>query len=256
VLDDISWPIGRRNIDTGSASFDPITFGDNATTKALQHLLDAITSENGFGVMDAAGDARFIERHAAITNTTLRATLVDGRSEATGDYPGALPYVDLQPESTDVFNDYSGKRAADDATVLTAADAASIEDNGPRSQELTFLVDSDAEVQDAIDWRLSQTKDPAERVDAITVMPGYDLARWVSLLGLEVGDRILVVEWPPGFAAPVERQFLIRHLAAALPLSLAGATFTFQLTPASTDAWFIWDDAALGSFDEGNKWAY
>lgn len=253
VLDDVNWPAGRRDIDTGNSTLDPITFDDNADTKALSHLLDVVTSENGFGFMDADGDARFIERHAAITDTTVVATFADGRSIATGDYPDAIPYTDLAPESTDIINDYTGKR--DTGAVQTASDATSIDEYGPRSDELTFLVDSDAEVQDAINWRLSQTKDPEERIDAITVMPGSNLNRWAAVLGLEVGDRILVVEWAPGFAAPVETEYLIRHLAGKLPTDLTASEFTFQLTPASTDAWLVLDDATAGQLD-ANKLAY
>jgi hypothetical protein len=256
VLDDIAWPAGRRNIDAGSSSLDAAAFADNDSTKALSHLLDVVSSENGFGFMDAEGDARFIERHAIITDTSVVATFADGLALATGDYPGALPYVELIPESTDVFNDYTGKRSVDGATVYTASDAASIEDYGLRSKELTLLVDSDLELQDALNWKLSQTREPDERVDAITVRPGTDIARWVAVLGLEVGDRVMVVEQPPGFAAPVERQFLIRHLSVSLPTDLAASEFTFQMTPASTDSWLVLDDPARDALDAGNKLTY
>lgn len=253
VLDDIDWPAGRRDLDTGNSSLDAAAFDANATTKALEHLLDVVENENGFGFMDAAGDASFIGRHAAITDTTLVATFADGRSIETGSYPDAIPYTDLRPESTDVVNDYSGKR--DGGAVQTASDATSITEHGPRSDERTYIVNSDAVVKDALDWRLSQTKDPRERVDALTVMPGSDEARWVEVLGLEVGDRVLVVEWPPGFTAPVETEFLIRHLAGRVPASYHAAEFTFQLTPVDADAWLILDDATAGRLDF-NKLAY
>jgi hypothetical protein len=253
VLDDVAWPAVRRDIDTGNSTLDPATFDDNATTKALEHLLDAAENENGFGFMDATGNARLIERHAAIKDTTTVATFADGRSFDTGLYPSAVKYQGLQPESTDIVNDYSGQRAG--GPVMSASDAASIDAYGPRSSERTFLIDSDQEVQSALEWRLSQTKEPAERVDALTVMPGLDLAAWVIVLGLEVGDRILVVEWPPGFPAPVETEYLVRHLEGELPLALEESTFTFQLTPAGTDAWFVLDDASAGRVDF-NKLAY
>jgi hypothetical protein len=253
VLDDVNWPAGRRDIDLGNSSLDAAAFDENATTKALEHLLDVAENENGFGFMAADGNARFIQRHAAITDTALVATFADGRSVETGSYPGAIPYVDLRPESTEVVNDYSGQRES--GAAQTASDAASIEAYGPRSDELTFIVDSDAEVQAALQWRLAQTKEPAERIDALTVKPGRDETRWAAVLGLEVGDRVLVVEWPPGFAAPVETACLIRHLEGRLPASIYASEFTFQLTPASADAWLVLDDATAGRLDF-NKIAY
>jgi hypothetical protein len=253
VLDDLGWPAGRRDIDAGNSSLDPVTFAADDSTKGLEHLLAVVENENGFGFINAEGEARFQERHDAILNTTIAATFADGRSADTGYYPGALPYVDLQPESTDIVNDYTGKREG--GAVQAASDAASIEAYGPRSAELTFLVDSDAEVQSALEWRLSQTKDPHERVDAIVVRPGDNAATWAAVLALEVGSRILVVEWPPGYTAPVETEFFIRHLAASIPASYHASEFTFQLTPAAQDTWMVLDDSVAGVLDS-NKLAY
>jgi hypothetical protein len=255
VLDAIGWAASRRDIDTGSSNLDAYTNDSDTEEKALPHLLSVVESENGLGFMDAVGNARFIERHSFILNTTVAAVLADGVSIATGSYPTAIPYQDLQPESTDIFNQYTGKRTASGSTVLTNEDATSVADYGPRSKDVTLLVDSDNEVQDAIDWKLSQTKDPFERVDGITVMPGNDPARWATVLGLEVGDRILVVEQPAGYAAPVESQYIIRHLDVKLPVALSASEFTFQLTPVTRDAWFVLDDATAGQLD-ANKLAY
>lgn len=254
VLDDIAWPAGRRDIDAGNSTLDAsVGFDADSDVKALQHLLDVTRSENGLGFMNAVGDARFIERHAFIIDTAIAATFADGRSIDSGSYSTAIPYTRLQPESTDIVNDYSGQRAG--GTTYTATDSTSIDDYGQRSEEITFLVNTDNEVQDALNWRLSRTKDPYERVDEITVMPGDDMTRWAAVLDLEIGDRILVVEWPPGFAAPVETQFLIRHLSGNLPTALAASTFTFQLTPVTVDAWFVLDDTTAGRLDY-NKLVY
>jgi hypothetical protein len=251
VLDDCTWPAGRRNIDTGSSSLDPSAFAADDSTKALTHLLDVVDNENGFGFMDAGGDARFIARHTFITSTEVQATFADVPSLA--EYPDAIPYTDLQPESTEIINDYSGQR--DGGTAQTASDTTSSDSYGPRSEALTFLVDSDTEVADALQWRLSRTKDPYERIDSLTVKPGASIQRWVVVLGLEIGDRITVVEWPPGFSGPVANDYLIRHLAVSIPTSVVGATFTFQLTPVDQDSFVVLDDTQAGQLD-ANKLAY
>jgi hypothetical protein len=257
VLDAIGWPSARRDIDTGSSSLDAASFDPNGSDKALAHLLDVVASENGLGFMAADGDARFIARHSLITTfTTVEAVFVDGRAAATGDYLTGIPYQDLSPEETDVVNDYTGKRTVEGAATLAVSDDDSKAAYGPRSSELTMLVDSDAEVTSALQWKLSNTKDPHDRIDSITVMPGSDLTRWATLAALEVGDRVTVVEQPPGFAAPVAADFLIRHIAVSLPTALQGSTFVFQLLPADAfSGWFVLDDAINGRLDF-NKLAY
>ena len=253
VLDGIGWPAGRRSIDAGNSSLAAITFADTDDTKALAHLLDVITNESGYGYMDAEGTAVFIERHASIVNTTIRAVFADDRSIDTGSYPTAMRYVSLTNDSTDIVNDYTGTRTG--GATMTSQDAQSIGEHGDRSQQLTFLLDSDTAVQDAIDWRLSRTKDPLERIDGITVMPGDDLDKWATLLGLEIGDRIQIVEYPPGYTAEVVSDYIIRHLSVSIPTAITGASFTFQLTPASIENWLILDDATFGMLDS-NKLAY
>jgi len=64
-----------------------------------------------------------------------------------------------------------------------------------------------------------------------------------------------VVEQPSGYDAPVETEYIIRHLNVKLPLALAASEFTFQLTPVSRDAWFVLDDATAGRLDF-NKLTY
>jgi hypothetical protein len=253
VLDAVGWPAARRDLDTGNSTIEASAFADDDTTKALEHLLAVVDAESGFGFVNAAGDVRFQERQFVIVNTAVEATFADGRALETGNYPGALKYHALQPESTEILNDYAGSRAG--GAVQTASDSASIAEYGPRSDSREYIVSSDAEVLAALEFKLSVTKDALERIDAITVKPGDDAELWETVLNLDIGDRVLVVEWPPGFAAPVASEFHVRHLHARLPASLHASEFTFQLTPASADSWFILDDATDGQLDTG-KLAY
>jgi hypothetical protein len=254
VLDDIGWPAGRRDIDTGNATLDAYTNDADSSDKALQHLLAVISNEDGAGFMAADGTATFIERHAALTNTTVRAIFADDRSLDTGSYPTAFRYTELQPEDTEIFNDYTGSRAG--GSVMTSTDTQSQGTYGPRSASpISFLVADDNQVQDALDWRLSRTKDMHERVDSLTIMPGDDLDLWATCLSLEIGDQVQVVEYPSGYTAPVVTQYIIRHLAGDIPLAIGGSSFTFQLTPASIDNWLVLDDATFGQLD-ANKLAY
>jgi hypothetical protein len=232
----------------------PTVFDENASVKALDHLLDVVASENGLGFMDAQGRTRFIARHALLTQfATVRAVFSDGPSLSS--YPDAVPYVDLTPETTKVVNDWSAKRDEQDAPTFAVEDTSSVDEFGRRSGELTMLVASDEEVQSALQYRLGLTSQPFERIDSIVVKPGDDLSRWETVVSLEVGDRVKVIEQPPGFATPQPRDYFVRHIAAEIPTDLKASEFTFQLVAADTVAWFVVDDAVNGRLDE-NALAY
>lgn len=253
VVNDVGVPLARRDIDVGNSTIEAVSFASDDPIKALEHLHAVAEAENGLGFVDGSGQIRFVERHALITERTYVATLADGRSIATGNYPLAAPYVDLRYDSSEVVNTYTGRRAT--GAVQTASDAASITAYGPADAEITSVVSTDAQVKDAIDWRLARTKDHHERIDSLTLRPGNDLGRWAVALGLEVGEAVRVVEWPPGYPAPVENLFQVRHLAARIPATIQAAEFTFQLTPLDQDDWLILDDAEFGRLDY-NKLAY
>ena len=246
VLSDIGWPASRRAIDSGASTIVAAAFDAAGTTKALEHLLAIVDNEDSLGFMNAQGYARLISRHALPVQFNVpKATFADGPSLAGGDFPGALGFVSLADDETDIVNQWTGEREGGPAP-LVVSDAASIADYGPRSDSLSSLLTDDNQLQAQLEWRLARTKESDERIDAIVVKPGNDRQAWLTVAGLEVGDAVIVVEQLPGHATPSQRPYVIRHLAVDLPAAKGEATFTYQLLP--TDPFAVW---VLGTSELG-----
>jgi hypothetical protein len=149
-----------------------------------------------------------------------------------------------------VVNDWRGTRAG--GATQTASDATSQTNYGQRSQQFTSLVTTDAEVLSQMQWKLRQFKEPLNRLDSITVMPGTNTAFWQAVLALDVGSRITVKEKPPGFSTVQSADYIIQQVHAVIPSGpVLKARFTFGLWPADTNTWFVLDDATVGQLDTG-----
>lgn len=254
VLDDVGWSSGLRDLDAGNNTQPAATFAADDGSKALSHLLDVTEAENGLLFVDAQGRVAFVQRHSLIASPYTVSQVTFRDAVAGG---GGFPFVDAQPsfDLDTTFNEFSGTR--DGGTTQTASDGASQMAYGLRSQQLTPLATSDNDVLAQMQWKLAQFKEPLNRLESITVMPGEDTGFWQAVLGLEVGERVTVRELPPGFAAVKAAEYVIQSIQADFPPGpVSGARFTFGLWPAdTTSGWLVLDDAAVGVLDTG-KLAY
>lgn len=76
ILDELGWPAGDRDVDTGQSLFARFW---SPSTSALKLLRSVEKSENGFIVEDRNGDLRFEDRHRRLLapHTVSQATLDD-----------------------------------------------------------------------------------------------------------------------------------------------------------------------------------
>lgn len=255
VLDDADWSASARVIGDGSSVVAALTVEDGADTKALGHLLDVTDSENGLLFVDGAGRARFIGRHDLIQEpyTIVQATFSDA---PVGD---EFPYVDLVPsyDRDLIINKWTGTREG--GVPQTAEDAVSRVDYGLRSRTFTSLVTTDTEVLSQAQWKLSQFAEPLNRVESITVMPlaGNDAERVAAVFDLEVGDRIVVKETPPGFDAVREGDYYIQHLSGeTVPGPIGQTRITFLLWPADSATYWVLGDAVAGQLGVTTQLTY
>lgn len=254
VLDNIGWSSALRDLDTGQATHAAVTFAAGDTTKALAHLLDIAESENGLLFIDAQGRVAFVERHALV-KTPYTVSQVTFRDDLAGG--GGYPFVDSLPsfDLDNTFNDWTGTRTG--GTPQTASDATSQTDYGLRSDQFTSTVTADGDVLSQAQWKLAQFKDPLNRLESITVMPGDDTAFWEAVLGLEIGDRITVRELPPGFSTVQSKDYVIQRIEAIFPIGpVSGASFTFGLWPAVTTAFWSAGDASNSLAGTSTRAAY
>jgi hypothetical protein len=251
VLNSVSWPAVLRTLGAGSDTIAAATFPADDATKALAHLLDVADWENGLLFIDASGRVAFVPRLSLITSpyTVSQATFCD--VDAGGGFPfvESVPTMDLDT----TFNEWSGTRTG--GVTQVASDTTSRNRYGERAMQVTSEVTTDGVVLSQMQWKLSQFKEPLDRIESITVMPGTNTSFWQTVLGLEIGERVTVREKPPGFASVISTDYLIQNLDVHFPPGPASAAkFTFGLWPADTSAWFTLDDTS-GKLDTG-KVAY
>lgn len=249
VLNDALWSSTARVIGTGQATLAASSFTADDTINALEHLQQVAESENGLLYIDGQGRVVFVERTSLISApyTVSQATFHDATSGGAG-----YSYVELVPNySPDlIVNEWRGTRTG--GTTQVATDTASETAYGPSLQQFTSLVTADTDVLAQAQFKLRQFKDPLNRVESITVMPGTSTSAWQAVLGLDVGSRITVAETPPGFTVVQSADYLIQNLSVIIPAGpVQQARFTFGLWPADTAIWFILDDPVAGKLDTG-----
>ncbi len=271
ILDAVEWPQGLRLLDGGMSEVSAtVGFGPSDNVKALAHLQDvAETTENGVAYINGAGQLRFIDRHAVLSLTESEATLADtsaaavaqGIAYGVGTYGagpygaaagGAVPVVDLVPsyDLDQVVNDWTV--TATTGTPQQAVDTKSTAAYGPRPQQISTLAITENEALAQAQWKLRLFKDPLNRVQQVTAMPGNDLNYWRTLLALDVGSRITITETPPGFTSPQSADYIVEHVAVDVDVGpVNSTTFTYQLWPADDTPWMIFDDPVRDKFGTG-----
>jgi hypothetical protein len=239
---------GPSSVDTGQT----IRMGTSTLasgTTLLTALQETGVSENGNLFVDGSGVVQFQDRasrYLALTSTYV-----------FGDGPGELPCED------DLTFDFDATYVSNDVTVVRPGgssphveDAASKMRYFPRFLSRTHNVWTDAEAADAADYFLQKLKDPALRVDHLTLNAVANPALWPAALGCEIGTRVTVNRRPKagGAGATISGDYFVESVEHSV-----GAdrwTTTFLLSPAPpTSAWVL-QDATYGVLDVTTRLAY
>jgi hypothetical protein len=201
ILTDVSWPIGKRRIDTGVASLGADVIADNTT--ALSYLQTIDVSEGGALFIAKDGSVEFLERTAS-----QGATVMSFTDDGTG-----VPFSDISLEFgteslfTQVTVEYVGGTA-----VATSGTAVT---NNYGLSELTvktLLADSD-EADDIAGFYLFRYSEPQVRIDQLEVrMNGLTDAQQLQVLDLELGDPVDIVFTPQGVGSPIERVVVVDQI--------------------------------------------
>lgn len=258
VLTAVGWPAGRRSISSATGdTVQQVTFAEDDSTTALAHLQAVADSEHGLFWIDRSGNAHWLTRTDLLYSGA-------GTSVATfTDVPGTggYGYTDAQYsyDADLVSNDWIGSRPtnpviADDAPATQEAiDATSVTNYGLRTQQFQSLATTDPDVLAAVQFRLSEFKDPLQRFEAITVYPGTNETLWGILCQLEIGDAVTVVEHlPTPTSAASSNVYLVQGINVTYPGG-ALATTSWKLTlwkrPATVSTNFMTlDSTTLGKF--------
>lgn len=234
VLDmpSVDWPASQRDIDTGASTLGADVFTGNA----LEYLQKVETSEQGALFIAKNGDLTFRSRLDA---TPTSAGLVTFADDGTG-----VPY-------TSVSVNYGTELLVNTVDVTSAAGTAIAQNNRSRTTygvaevQIDTLLSTTAQLENLADFTVQKYADPEYRFDGISMnLDTMGSANKATVLGLEIGDVILLKFTPNGIGDPIEQygqiigiQHDIEKTRHDMRIGLASLDFTF----------LVLDDAVFGT---------
>lgn len=232
-MESVNWT-KARDIDTGTSTLGADVFDGNA----LDYLNKIATSEQGDVFVGKTGELRFRGRLDA---TPTSGSLVTFADDGTG-----VPY-------TRVSVNYGTELLFNTATVTSNAGTATALNQTSRTQygvtatELDTLVSTVDQLQNIADFTVAKYKDPEYRIDAIGMnVDTLSTANRAIVLGLELGDVILLKFTPNGIGDPIEQYGQVIRLDSDIQNERHDVTIGLT----SLDWTFlVLDDAVFGILD-------
>lgn len=188
VLDNIDWPAGLRDIDTGGSILQ--SADDVQGESALNHLQRVEASEFGGLYMTGAGEVLFRSRAAIVEEARFTDSQV-----TIGRGVGELPYINIKPDRGDeeLRTEIRLARTGGPEQAATAV--------GSRFFQRTFsrtdlMNQSDSEVQSLVELLLYKYETPFTAY-TVTLNPRADDALWAQVFGRELEDLVTIKRIPP-----------------------------------------------------------
>jgi hypothetical protein len=158
-------------------------------------------------------------------------------------------------------------RASDDTTIANDVQATNV--NGGTLQEVKdvasiqrylfprtyarsdLILQNDSDALNWAQWVLYVSKDGEDRFDSLAVDPAADPVNlWPQVLGREIGDRIRIVNRPPGVASSIVKDCFIAGITHAWDSVASTWLTTWTLQDASKYGSFLTlDNPTLGRLD-------
>jgi len=235
VLDDVGWPLAKRQVSEGKATLDADVI-EADKTQALDYLNKVSLSEPGALYVANNGDLVFRDR-ADLQNASGSITFGTG----------GIPFSDIGVEygveemANQVSVTYYGGTAI--AGTATARDETSIGQYGTLDENYDTLLSSASDAQSLADWQVGLFAQPRYRVDRITVaLDGLITVNQQSVLAVELGDVVTVTWTPNNVGAALSQLVTIDGIDFSGNPSARRISFTMSETTAA----FILDDLVFG----------
>jgi hypothetical protein len=238
VLDmpSVAWT-KARDIDEGAATLGADVFEGNA----LDYLNKVATSEAGDIFVGKSGELRFRGRLDA---TPTSAGLITFADDGTG-----VPYtrVSVNYGTELLFNTSEVSSIAGTATALNQSSRTIY---GVSSTEVDTLLSTTAQLQNLANFIVEKFSEPEYRIDAIGMnVDTLSSAHRATVLGLELGDVILLKFTPNGIGDPIEQYGQVIRLDTQIENDRHDVTIGLT----SLDWTFlVLDDAVFGTLDNNN----
>lgn len=246
ALDAVGWPSALRVLAAGKRTIRARTFQPGDSVACLDYLQQVAGAggEEGFLFIDGQGRVIFLDSWSQYQTpyTTSQVTFTD----TVG---GGVVYQELTPsyDKELIVNEWTGTRTGGKTMIVT--DLVSQAKYLRRPKEISSVLGDNDQLIGVLQMRLAKYKDPLDRVESIKVMPGSDTTAWQACLAREPGDRVTVVQHPPGGGTD-SREYFVQQIQADIDYaSPVKSAFTFRLWPADVGNWLILDDSVYGKLD-------
>lgn len=237
-LTDVGWSTTARAISAGQATLGADVIGQNEN--AMTYLSAAVDSDPGALFVGKTGLMTFRDRND-LQSFTTGATFG----------PSAIPFVDIAVEygaetlyPTVNVNYWGGTAVAQ----VSATDATAAAAYGNADLTVDTLLGSNADAGSLANYLVGRYGNPVYRVESLTVaLHGITSDQVTTVLGLELGDMILLDGWTPnGVGSAITQYLTIEGIEHQADPATHFVTFTLSQAQAS----FQLDSAIFGVLDE------
>jgi hypothetical protein len=234
ALTEASWPTGKRDLDAGQVTLQADS--PAANTSILDYLQTVSDTEFGTFFMDRAGNAAFADRQASqnFSNPTVFGGTGIPFREVSIDYGSEQIYNEI------TLTRNNGGTAVDvDATSQTTYGVSELSKTG-------LLFNTDADMGTLGDYLLARYKDPALRINEVTVsMDALGTAQQSTVARLDVGSPLQVTFTPTVGSAITQYAVLDR-----ISHNISPGEHNVTLTMSRAEASFILDSSLFGQLDD------
>ena len=239
VLDQesVAWPAAARDIDAGASTLGADVFEGNA----LEYLQDVERSEQGQLFIGKNGDLTFRGR--------LDATPTSGSITTFADDGTGIPFrTVLVNYGTELLVNTAS--VSSDAGTASATNARSRTAYGISAESVETLVSSVTQLQNLADFIVAKFADPEYRFSGVDLnLDNMTAPNRAAVLGLEIGDIILIKFTPNNVGAAIEQYGQIIRLDH----SIDGTRHDMTIGVSSLDFTFlVLDDAVFGKLDNNS----
>jgi hypothetical protein len=236
ALDNVSWPASKRDLDVGGATLAGQVVDDGVNVLGLiQTMAD---SEPGDIFVAKNGDVKFVGRNQSFRSGDV--ILSDDGSQISYNAVKVVFGTEL------LFNSFVMKNLTDELTVTSPS---SISLYGERDTSVDTFLKESGDLQILGEFLVNKYSDPEYRFDALTInLKTVTPTQRDELLGLELGDVVLVEFTPGGIAPAIERYGKVIRLAPTFADNFETLEIGLEEV---TGALLILDDLEFGKLDAG-----
>ena len=234
------WMSDGLDLDTGDSTVLGI---DTTGHTLLEKLKECETAEQGRLFMSVDGKIKFVNRESLGSGkfVSSQQTFSDAPTAGQIAYSG----ITLTYDDRYIFNDVTTVQPSGNS--FNASDSTSQGQYFARTSKVdNLIVDTAYLLANTAISRLNQYKQPAMRIDSMTIKPRASTTYQSPCVTLDIGDRVTITRTPQGVGSEITKPLIIEGVKHTITPD--DWTVTFNTSPAN-NAPFVLDSTLLGVLD-------